>query len=109
MNPRLRHGIGLLRAGLPLLPMALIAILLFLWAYHPAMLDPTQLGWVLRGGDNGENALGMHAFLHQADGRGTRRCSTRRTESRCVSRKAIRCWGSRIVGLDGTALLNTPS
>jgi hypothetical protein len=68
MNPRLRHGIGLLRAGLPLLPMALIAILLFLWAYHPAMLDPTQLGWVLRGGDNGENALGMHAFLHQADG-----------------------------------------
>ena len=44
MNPRLRHGIGLLRAGLPLLPMALIAMLLFLWACHPAMPYAPALG-----------------------------------------------------------------
>ncbi|RYG89874.1 MAG: hypothetical protein EON59_00800 [Alphaproteobacteria bacterium] len=68
MNPRPRFGLGLVRARLPMLPMLIIPILLFLWAYHPSMLDPTEVGWVLRGGDNGENALGMHAFLRQADG-----------------------------------------
>jgi hypothetical protein len=68
MNPRLRYEIGLMRPYLERLPFLLIPLLLFLWLYHPAMLAPTELGWVLRGGDNGENALGMHAYLHRPDG-----------------------------------------
>ena len=41
----------------------LIAGGLFLLFFHPAILDVRNVGWLLRGSDNGENALGMHAWL----------------------------------------------
>lgn len=57
-----------MRALLPRLPLLLIPVALFAWLFHPAMLDITNIGWVLRGTDNGENALGMHAWLHAGNG-----------------------------------------
>lgn len=55
-----------MRALLPRLPLLLLPIALFLALFHPATLDPTNIGWLIRGTDNGENALGMHAWLHDA-------------------------------------------
>jgi hypothetical protein len=53
-----------MRAFLPRLPLLVLPVLLFLALFHPAILDPTNAGWLIRGSDNGENALGLHAWLH---------------------------------------------
>lgn len=42
---------------------ALIPTGLYLALFDPLTLDPTRIGWLIRGTDNGENALGLHAFL----------------------------------------------
>ncbi len=43
---------------------ALLPIGLFLAFFHPAILDVHNVGWLLQGTDNGENALGLHAWLN---------------------------------------------
>ncbi|MBO9714414.1 DUF6311 domain-containing protein [Sphingomonas sp.] len=53
-----------MRAFLPRLPLLLLPLALFLALFHPATLDPSNAGWLIRGTDNGENALGTHAWLH---------------------------------------------
>lgn len=53
-----------MRALLPRLPLLLLPLALFLALFHPATLDPSNAGWLIRGTDNGENALGLHAWLH---------------------------------------------
>jgi len=45
-------------------PLLLLPLALFLALFHPAVLDIGNAGWLIRGTDNGENALGMHAWLH---------------------------------------------
>lgn len=45
-------------------PLILLPVALFLALFHPAILDIGNAGWLIRGTDNGENALGMHAWLH---------------------------------------------
>lgn len=57
------HG-DAMRAFLPRLPLLLLPLVLFLALFHPATLDISNAGWLIRGTDNGENALGMHAWLH---------------------------------------------
>jgi len=52
------------RALLPRLPLLLLPLALFLALFHPATLDIGNAGWLIRGSDNGENALGIHAWLH---------------------------------------------
>jgi hypothetical protein len=42
----------------------LLPLALFLALFHPATLDISNAGWLIRGSDNGENALGTHAWLH---------------------------------------------
>lgn len=49
-----------------LLPLALLPVALFLALFHPAILDIGNFGWLIRGTDNGENALGLHAYLHDS-------------------------------------------
>ena len=46
------------------LPLLAMPLLLFAAFFHWAMLDIANVAWLLRGSDNGENALGLHAFLH---------------------------------------------
>ena len=41
-----------------------VPVALFLAFYHLAILDPYNFGWALRGTDNGENILGLHAWLN---------------------------------------------
>ena len=41
-----------------------LPIALFLAFFHPATLDIGNAGWLIRGSDNGENALGAHAYWH---------------------------------------------
>lgn len=53
-----------MRALLPRLPLLLLPLALFLALFHPATLDIGNAGWLIRGSDNGENALGIHAWLH---------------------------------------------
>lgn len=55
---------ALYRSPLDMLLIAALAALLFLCFYNVAMLDPGNVGWLLRGTDNGENALGLHAWLN---------------------------------------------
>jgi hypothetical protein len=52
------------RALLSRLPLLLLPLALFLALFHPATLDIGNAGWLIRGSDNGENALGTHAWLH---------------------------------------------
>lgn len=52
------------RALLPRLPLLLLPLALFFALFHPGMLDIGNAGWLVRGSDNGENALGTHAWLH---------------------------------------------
>lgn len=40
----------------------LLSAAAFFAFYDPAILDPHKFGWLLRGTDNGENALGLHAW-----------------------------------------------
>jgi hypothetical protein len=42
----------------------LLPLVLFLALFHPATLDIGNAGWLIRGSDNGENALGIHGWLH---------------------------------------------
>lgn len=42
----------------------LLPLALFLAFFHPAILDIGNAGWLIRGSDNGENALGAHAYWH---------------------------------------------
>ena len=42
----------------------MLAIALFWTFFDVNMLDPGNIGWLLRGTDNGENALGLHAWLN---------------------------------------------
>lgn len=51
---------------------AVAAGVLFCAFFHPAILDPSNVGWLLRGTDNGENALGVHAWLNDPAARGLR-------------------------------------
>lgn len=51
------------RLAAPIL-LLLLPIALFLALFHPATLDIGNPGWLIRGTDNGENALGTHAYLH---------------------------------------------
>lgn len=44
----------------------LLAGAAFLAFFHPATLDVGNPGWLIRGTDNGENALGAHAYWHDA-------------------------------------------
>jgi len=52
------------RRWLTALPLILLPIALFLALFHPAMLDIGNAGWLIRGTDLGEDALGLHAYLH---------------------------------------------
>lgn len=45
------------------LPLLLLPVALFLALFPAAILDITNAGWLIRGTDNGENALGLHAWL----------------------------------------------
>ncbi|MDO7841971.1 DUF6311 domain-containing protein [Sphingomonas immobilis] len=51
------------RSPIDMAVIALLAALLFVAFFNVAMLDPTNIGWLLRGTDNAENALGVHAWL----------------------------------------------
>ncbi len=51
------------RVATPLL-LLLLPLAVFLALFHPATLDVGNAGWLIRGTDNGENALGLHAWLH---------------------------------------------
>lgn len=53
---------------------ALIAVALLVFAswVHPAILDPTNVGWMLRGQDIGVNGLGLAAYLRAGDWPGAR-------------------------------------
>lgn len=42
----------------------LLPLAVFVALFHPATLDISNAGWLIRGTDNGENALGLHAWLH---------------------------------------------
>lgn len=42
----------------------LLSVAMFLAFFHPAMLDVGNPGWLIRASDNGENALGLHAYRH---------------------------------------------
>lgn len=46
------------------LPLILLPLVLFGAFFHWQILDISNVGWLLRGTDNGENALGLHAWLH---------------------------------------------
>ncbi len=46
------------------LPLVVLPLLLFGAFFHWHILDITHVAWLLRGTDNGENALGLHGFLH---------------------------------------------
>jgi hypothetical protein len=62
------HGRAM-RTRLSVLECALLAIVplgLFLALFHPAILDVHNVGWLLQGTDNGENALGLQAWLNDA-------------------------------------------
>lgn len=53
-----------MRALLPRLPLIALPLALFLAFFHASVLDVGNAGWLIRGTDNGENALGLHAWLH---------------------------------------------
>lgn len=53
-----------MRTTIDRLPLLLLPVALFLLLFGPATLDIGNIGWLLRGTDNGENALGLHAWLH---------------------------------------------
>ncbi|MGN6271314.1 MAG: DUF6311 domain-containing protein [Sphingomonas sp.] len=52
------------RRWLTALPFILLPVALFLALFHPALLDIGNAGWLIRGTDLGEDALGLHAYLH---------------------------------------------
>jgi hypothetical protein len=48
----------------PFVVLAALALMLFSAFFHWQILDISNVAWLLRGTDNGENALGLHAWLH---------------------------------------------
>ncbi len=50
------------RAAFPL-SIALLGVLAFLAWMHPAVLSPTNVGWLLTGEDRGQSAMGLAAYL----------------------------------------------
>ncbi|MFA6124112.1 DUF6311 domain-containing protein [Sphingomonas sp.] len=59
----------------PLIDLMLVvagAVGLFALFFHLAMLNPHNIGWLLTGTDNGENALGLHAWLKDPHAHGFR-------------------------------------
>lgn len=56
-----RHAID---GAAPLVLLAALAFALFGIFFHWQILDISNVAWLLRGTDNGENALGLHAWLH---------------------------------------------
>ncbi len=44
----------------------LLALGFFLAFFHPATLEVGNAGWLIRDSDNGENALGAHAYWHDS-------------------------------------------
>lgn len=55
---------SLLRSPVDLAVIVLLSLLLFVAFFDVAMLAPRNIGWLLRGSDSGENALGLHAWLN---------------------------------------------
>lgn len=55
---------SLLRSPVDLALIALLSLALFIAFFDVAMLAPWNIGWLLRGSDSGENALGLHAWLN---------------------------------------------
>ncbi|MFL9839465.1 DUF6311 domain-containing protein [Sphingomonas sp. ST-64] len=53
-----------MRAAPTHLPLILLPLALFGIFFHWQILDIGNVGWLLHGSDNGENALGLHAWLH---------------------------------------------
>jgi len=51
------------RLATPLL-LVVLPLALFLALFHPATLDIGNPGWLIRGTDNGENAVGAHSYWH---------------------------------------------
>ena len=51
------------RLATPVL-LLLLPVALFLAFFHASILDVGNPGWLIRGSDNGENALGAHAYWH---------------------------------------------
>ena len=54
------------RVAFPL-SVALLGVLVFLAWMHPAVLSPTNVGWLLMGDDRGQSALGTAAYLRAGD------------------------------------------
>ncbi|TKD50871.1 DUF6311 domain-containing protein [Sphingomonas baiyangensis] len=54
---------ALARACLQLAAFALLPLALYFALFHPATLDPGNVAWLIYGTDNGQNALGFHAWL----------------------------------------------
>lgn len=48
----------------PFVVLGALALALFSAFFHWQILDISNVAWLLRGTDNGENALGLHAWLH---------------------------------------------
>lgn len=51
---------------MPPVLLLLLPLGFFLALFHWQTLDVSNVGWLLRGTDNGENALGAHAYWHDA-------------------------------------------
>ena len=55
------------RVAFPL-SVAALGLLVFLAWMHPAVLSPTNVGWLLAGDDRGQSAIGLAAWLRAGDG-----------------------------------------
>jgi hypothetical protein len=66
LNALRREGLGLApdAPAADLVVLAGLALALFGVFFHWQILDIGNVAWLLRGTDNGENALGLHAWLH---------------------------------------------
>ncbi|WP_375395360.1 DUF6311 domain-containing protein [uncultured Sphingomonas sp.] len=51
--------------------LVLLPLGLFLAFFHPTTLQVGNAGWLIRGSDNGENALGAHAYWHDRSAGGS--------------------------------------
>ena len=50
------------------LSIVLLGVLTFLAWMHPAVLSPTNVGWLLEGDDRGQSAIGLLAYLRAGNG-----------------------------------------
>ena len=58
--------IGIARRALTPALLIILPLAFFLAFFHPEILNIGNVGWLLDGTDNGENALGAHAYWHDA-------------------------------------------